>query len=106
MVFASGTFLFVFLPVTIIGNWLLRNKSTVVKNFFLLLMSMFFYLESGIVQFCLLLLSIGINYSFARFMSFAHQKNRMKIKKIIFITAVTYNVFILFLSIYSFYGGK
>lgn len=97
MVFASGIFLFIFLPVTFIGNWLLRNKSTWIKNSFLLLMSMFFYLESGILQFCLLLLSIVINYSFARLMSNVHQKNNMKIKKIIFILAVIYNVSVLFI---------
>lgn len=96
MVFASGIFLFLFLPVTFIGNWLLRNRSTWIKNSFLLLMSMFFYLESGFLQFCLLVMSILINYSFARLMSYTHQKERKNCKTLILIIAVIYNVSVLF----------
>lgn len=96
MVFASGIFLFFFLPVTFIGNWLLRNRSTWIKNSFLLLMSMFFYLESGFLQFCLLVMSILINYSFARLMSYTHQKERKNCKTLILIIAVIYNVSVLF----------
>ena len=65
MVFASGIFLFIFLPITFTGNWILRNKSTWVKNTFLLMMSAIFYLESGIGQFMLLIVTILVNYCFA-----------------------------------------
>lgn len=58
MVFASGIFLFIFLPITIAGNWFLRNQPTWLKNAFLLIMSAVFYLESGVGQFLMLVMSI------------------------------------------------
>ena len=74
MVFASGIFIFTFLPITVIGNYILRDKSVCIKNAFLLLMSMYFYLESGIGQFLLLLTSILVNYCMALAISHAHSR--------------------------------
>lgn len=77
MVFASGIFLFVFLPVTIAGNYVLRNHSTKIRNLFLLLMSAFFYLESGVVPFLLLILSITMNYLIALCMVSFDRKSKI-----------------------------
>lgn len=96
MVFASGIFLFIFLPVTIAGNYVLRNHSTKIGNLFLLLMSAFFYLESGVAPFLLLILSIIMNYSITLGMVFFDRKQNISAKRNTLILAVTYNVGMLF----------
>ena len=96
MVFASGIFLFVFLPVTIAGNYVLRNHSTKIRNLFLLLMSAFFYLESGVAPFLLLILSIIMNYSITLGMVFFDRKQNISAKRNTLILAVIYNVGMLF----------
>ena len=93
MVFASGIFLFMFLPVAIVGYWLLRKQKIWIKNLFLLIMSMGFYLECGIKEFILLMLSVVVNYVAARLIVMCKDK---KIRKIIFICSITYNVGMLF----------
>ena len=94
MVFASGTFLFIFLPVTLAGYWLFRNRSVNILNGFLLVMSIGFYLNSGIRQFVLLLVSIGVNYMFALLISKSVQKHLSH--KIFLALAVIYDIGMLF----------
>ena len=94
MVFASGTFLFIFLPVTLAGYWLFRNRSVNILNGFLLVMSMGFYLNSGIRQFVMLLVSIGVNYMFALLISKSVQKRLSH--KIFLALAVIYDIGMLF----------
>lgn len=96
MVFASGIFLFIFLPVTIAGNYVLRNHSTKIRNLFLLLMSAFFYLESGVAPFLLLILSIIMNYSITLGMVFFDRERNISAKRNTLILAVIYNVGMLF----------
>ena len=69
MLFSSMIFLWVFLVVTIIGNFLLslirfREDSTRMrlKNLFLLIMSLFFYAWGGIYYLAIMICSILINY--------------------------------------------
>jgi D-alanyl-lipoteichoic acid acyltransferase DltB (MBOAT superfamily) len=94
MVFASGIFLFIFLPVTLIGTAILKNKPVMWRNVFLLLMSMFFYMNSGVKELGLMLLSVLMNYFFARMIAcFA---DRAGLKKTFLIVAVCYNVGMLF----------
>lgn len=64
MVFALGIFIFIFLPITLIGYWITRNRSVILRNIFLLIMSAVFYLYSGIKPFILLVLSMALNYQF------------------------------------------
>ena len=97
MVFASGIFIFTFLPITVIGNYILRDKSVCIKNAFLLLMSMYFYLESGIGQFLLLLTSILVNYCMALAISHAHSRESNCCKKLWLVLAIIYNVATLFI---------
>ncbi len=94
MVFASGTFLFIFLPVTLAGYWLFRNKSVNVLNGCLLAMSMGFYLNSGIRQFVLLIVSVVVNYIFALLISKSVQKCFPH--KIFLVLAIIYNIGMLF----------
>lgn len=78
MVFASGIFLFMFLPVAIVGYWLLRKQKIWIKNLFLLIMSMGFYLECGIKEFILLILSVVVNYVAARLIVMCKDKKNKK----------------------------
>ena len=61
-------FIWVFLPVVIIGNAILNflplspSRSLKAKNIFLLLASLFFYAWGGIYYLLLMLAVIGINY--------------------------------------------
>lgn len=94
MVFASGVFLFIFLPVIFIGCFLLRNKPVIWRNSFLLIMSIGFYLRSGVKELLLLFCSIIINYICARLI--AEKKIKPIARKGILIIAIGYNVGMLF----------
>lgn len=107
MIFASGIFLFIFLPAMLIGYWLLRNRSVTIRNAFLLLMSAGFYLESGLGQMILLFLSITFNYLFARGIANAAEADNDNRKKSVFIFAIAYNIGMLFVFKYlAFIGGE
>lgn len=93
MVFASGIFLFLFLPVTFIGYWLLKNKPIEWRNIFLLMMSLGFYLRSGIKELVLLMCSITVNYMLARMISIG----KRRFKKLFLFIAVSYNIGMLFI---------
>ena len=93
MVFASGIFLFMFMPVTLVGYWLLRNKSVQVRNVFLLIMSIGFYLESGLKELILLLMSVIVNYTMAFLIA---KYDKTILKKIFFIISLVYNIGMLF----------
>lgn len=97
MVFSSGLFLFIFLPLVLGGYWLLRKRDNKIKNLFLLMMSFFFYLKTGIYPFLLLVFSIIMNYIFA--IKMVHNKEW---KKAIFILAIGFNVGILF--VFKYFG--
>lgn len=64
MVFSSLLFLFLFLPLVLVGNYLLPFR---LRNFFLLLTSLFFYTWGENVYVLLMLLSITVNYAYGRF---------------------------------------
>lgn len=60
MVFSSVIFLFVFLPVTLIGYYLMSAKG---RNIWLLVVSLFFFCWAQFNYLWLILFSIGINYA-------------------------------------------
>ncbi len=69
MLFSSMIFLWVFLPIVLIGNFLVnlirfKNKRTKIrlKNCFLLMLSLAFYAWGGIYYLLLMLSSIAVNY--------------------------------------------
>ena len=59
MVFSSNIFLFVFLPICLLGNFLLKKEY---RNTFLLLCSLFFYFWGEPKHLWIIILSIVINY--------------------------------------------
>ncbi|MBB6454563.1 alginate O-acetyltransferase complex protein AlgI [Salirhabdus euzebyi] len=76
MVFSSPVFLFVFLPVVLIGYFLIRNRY---KNIFLLIASLFFYSWGEPKYVLIMLLSIAINYFFGALVeNYIDKKNLAK----------------------------
>lgn len=70
MLFSSLTFLYIFLPVVIIGNALflfIKNKkiSILCRNIFLLIASIIFYAWGSLYYLAIMLSSIVVNYSMA-----------------------------------------
>ncbi len=94
MVFSSLTFLFYFLPITLIGNFLLPQK---LRNYWLLLSSLIFYAWGGHEFVFVMIASILINYVFALLIDYS--KNEHFRKGCLFL-AVAVNLTILFYNKY------
>ncbi len=101
MLFSSMIFLWVFLPIVIIGNFILSiipfkdiYVKTFLKNCFLLLASLFFYAWGGINYLFIMLSSILINYISGRLLhSFEGKK---ALRRLTLIISVVLNLGILF----------
>ena len=89
MLFSSNIFLFLFLPATLLGYYLLR-PSVAAKNCFLLLMSLGFYAWGEPVYVFLMLASIAGNYLFGLAV------DRSRRKKVWLVLSVVFNLGILF----------
>ena len=73
MLFASMSFLWIFLPTVLIVNMLLSKVSDgrlryTLKNVWLLIASLIFYAWGGIYYLLIMLLSIALNYTAGRLM--------------------------------------
>ncbi len=90
MVFSSNVFLFYFLPIVLFGYFLINLK---LRNVWLFLASLFFYVWGGVYYVTVMVSSIIINYILG--ISISHIKNQ-KVRKIILIVAVSCNLLILF----------
>ena len=96
MVFASPIFLFLFLPITLLGYYLIHPKF---RNFWLFLMSFIFYAWGGLSYALILLFSTLMNYLFGILID----KSKEKYKKSILILSIIYNLGILgFFKYFSF----
>lgn len=95
MSFNSFTFLFVFLPITLIIFWMLKKRNEVLSSWFLILASLVFYAvnyKQGIIIF---IISLVINYIFAQ------QILSKNAAKSILVTGVTIDILILSLFKYG-----
>ncbi len=72
MVFSSGVFLFIFLPVVLVAHTLINNNR--IRNVLLIVASLVFYAYGEPVYILMLLASVGINCIFGRIL--AVNKNR------------------------------
>lgn len=88
MVFSSGIFMFLFLPLTYILYMLVRSNTA--RNILLIIASLLFYAYGEPLAVLLMLFSITANYVFGRFM------NNKRLKKPILIIAVIVNLSLLF----------
>ena len=104
MVFSSATFLFVFLPFTLVlYHFKLfkdKDRETVKKNIVLLIMSLIFYAWGEPVYIILMLLSIFYNYNAA--IDIDSYIGSPKKKKLVFAGALIFNIFIL--GFFKYYG--
>ena len=85
MVFSSFSFLFIFLPITLILYYIIPKKYIKAKNIVLLIMSLLFYTIGEVKYFGIMILSIIVNYLFSIKMN---DKNR----KILLIISLIFNL--------------
>lgn len=91
MLFSSLTFLFAFLPTTLILYFLARDKY---KNYVLLIASLIFYAWGEPKYIILMLLSIVFNYFIARLID---RTKKPKLQKLFLIIAIVINIGALFI---------
>lgn len=72
MVFSSGVFLFIFLPLVLLAHTLIKNNA--VRNGLLIAASLVFYAYGEPVYVLLLLASVGVNYLFGRLLASRKKK--------------------------------
>lgn len=90
MVFSNAVFLFIFLPIVILGYYILRGRA---RNYWLLLVSIFFYAWNKPSFTVILLGSIMLNYVGALLLEKASKQIH---KKILVVLTVTSNLLLLF----------
>ena len=93
MVFSSSTFLFLFLPITLLGYYLVGRR---LRNLFLLGMSLLFYAWGGPRAALLMVASILINYLCGLWVGAASGKTSPWPKRLAVFCAVAANLGILF----------
>ena len=89
MVFSSIVFLCIFLPIMIIGYYLLPKKC---RNVFLLLGSLFFYAWGEPKYIFLMLASIVGNYVFGMLIHYAEVKEKSSVKKATLGLTIAFNI--------------
>lgn len=86
MVFSSLPFLFLFLPATLLGYFLLRGRA---RNYFLLLANLIFYAYGEPIYLLLMLASIAVNYGAAVLLE---RQIAPKGRRIVLIIAIVLNL--------------
>lgn len=99
MVFSSIFFLFTFLPLSLLIYWMSPAK---IKNFTLLAVSLFFYAWGEPVYVLLMIASIITNFVFGIFIESELIKEKMAVRRALFISAVVFNILIL--GFFKYYG--
>ena len=101
MLFSSMTFLWIFLPIVLAGNFLLGvlpfktgDKKIFAKNVFLLIMSFIFYAWGGIYYLLIMIASILINFFGA--MLIERKAKTGKNRKLFLVFVVILNLSMLF----------
>lgn len=95
MLFSSNVFLFVFLPISVIGYYLIGKR---LRNFWLFAVSIFFYAWGEPKFVFVLLASIALNYLIALLISRAERPGT---RKALLITAIATNIGLLFVYKYA-----
>lgn len=91
MVFSSTIFIFIFLPMVLLAYYILGKK---VKNYVLLVASIFFYAWGGLDYLKILIVSIIINYIFGLLID--KVRDNIKLKKVFLAIGVLLNLAMLF----------
>ena len=91
MLFSSMVFLWVFLPIVIIANYLFNftikdnNKRMKTKNIFLLVASLIFYAWGGVYFLSIMIFSIAINFTGGYIISKLNAKKKVLKKRFLLI---------------------
>ena len=93
MVFSSFTFLFVFLPAVLLTYYISPRK---LKNFVLMLFSMFFYAWGEPRYIVVMLISIIVGYTMGLLTDLCLKQDKLKMARLYMILAVVINLGILF----------
>ncbi|MBS4057055.1 MAG: MBOAT family protein [Bacteroidales bacterium] len=94
MLFSSPVFLFFFLPVVLLGYYLIWTKA---RNYFLLLASLVFFAWGGVSYASLILISITFNFLFGKGIGLTRENGK---SRIFLIVGVTVNL--LFLGVFKY----
>ena len=92
MVFSSLTFLFIFLPITLLIYYISKDKY---KNYVLLFFSLVFYSWGEPRYIILMILSIVLNYYFAILID--KYKRKVSLKKKLLVLTIVFNILTLFI---------
>lgn len=92
MLFSSIEFIFIFLPIVFVIYFIVLKRHRFAQNIFLLVSSLFFYSQNGILE--LMLVVIGINWIFGILIETFSKK--IVVKKFFMILAVFIDLSILF----------
>lgn len=92
MVFSSLTFLFIFLPITLLIYYISKDKY---KNYVLLFFSLVFYSWGEPRYIILMVLSIVLNYYFAILID--KYKRKVSLKKKLLVLTIVFNILTLFI---------
>ena len=95
MLFNSYEFIFIFVPIVLLGYFYLGKKYNSAANLWLVLASLFFYAYWDINYLPLLLGSIAFNYIFAGEILKARQNEKFSQAKIYFIAGLMFNICLL-----------
>lgn len=100
MLFSSKVFIFLFLPIVLLGYYILFHHSRKAQNMFLLIMSLLFYAYGEPKTILLMIISIFLNWIFGLVID----KYRLdkKVSKAVLILAILFNIGLLF--VYKYFG--
>lgn len=102
MLFNSYIFLFLFLPLTLLGYYLIKNKK--LQLWFLFLSSVFFYCYWSTTYVFLLLFTVVLDFYLANRIFYA---KRSEVRKALLLTSIIANLSILgFFKYYNFFAGS
>lgn len=96
MLFSSTVFIYLFLPCTLIGYYLIFRKSRQLQNIFLLFVSLFFYAWGEPKFVLVMLLSIICNWFFGILVDKAKKKEKKSMIRLVLALTVIFNLSILF----------
>lgn len=94
MIFSSTIFLFIFLPIVLLANFIVPQKNVEIKNAILLIASLLFYAWGEPKNVLLMLLSIGVNYILGNLLG--KFRSELGKRKAVLIASVVFNLGLLF----------
>ena len=90
MLFNSYQFIFIFLPFTLIGYFILSKKSNIISKLFLIFVSLFFYSWWNFIYLPIIIFSILFNYNISKILYRYNQKTILFISIILNLSLLGY----------------